>query len=81
MSYWSRGHVIQEKGACLTFTPGEGVVPAARGPVLAGEQGVAGERVPGVAVEGDGLAHVVAGPHHLPVPKRLRVRTLLQLIG
>ena len=56
------------------------MVPVAVGPVLAGEDRVAGEDVPGVALEGDGLAHAEVGVDHVPVLEGRGVRAVLQLI-
>lgn len=64
-----------------TVTPGERVAPVAVGPVLAGEHRVAGEHVPGVALEGDGLAHAEVGVDHVPVLEGRGVRAVLQLVG
>lgn len=64
-----------------TFTPGQGVVPVPVGAVLAGEHGVADQVVARQALEGDGLAHIVAGSSHHSVGKRLRVGAFLQLVG
>lgn len=59
----------------------EGVIPVAGGAVLAGEDGVSTQLIPWETLEGNGLAHVEAGAHHRPVPKRLRIRALLELIS
>jgi hypothetical protein len=39
------------------------------------------ELVPGEALEGDGLAHVEARPHHHAVVEGLRIGALLKFIG
>lgn len=57
------------------------MAPASVGPVLTGEDGVADENVPGVTLEGDGLAHAVVGADQVPVGEGGRVRAVLQLIG
>lgn len=56
------------------------MIPVAGCPVLTGEDGMSHELVAGQTLEGNGLAHVVAGTHHHPVAERLRVRALLQLV-
>lgn len=57
------------------------MIPVAGGAVLAGEDGVSHELVPGQTLEGNGLAHVEAGAHHHPVAERLRVGALLELVS
>lgn len=57
------------------------MIPVAGGAVLAGENGMPAELISRETLEGNGLAHIEAGPHHCSVAERLRIGALLELIG